>query len=173
VARSARKYGSSSASNLRGPDLPLLGRKSEEQKALDAHSKAARVKQKEAQKQAEQAEKERRAFDQSPAGQARKAFERGDQVFQYSIDVMNQQAIVHSMASLAPTGAKTKSRSSDPTGVLNSVCDEGWELVNGSFVFLEEGETSRKQALSSKVQTAVKGTVMGYYLFKRNEANKS
>jgi len=76
------------------------------------------------------------------------------------------------MASFAPTGVKTKTRSNDPTGVLNSVCDEGWELVNGSFVFLEEGETSRKQALSSKVQSSVKGTVIGYYLFKRNQANK-
>jgi hypothetical protein len=152
--------------------VPLLGKKSEEQKALDAEAKADRARDKEAQRQAEQAEKERQAFNQSPAGQARIAFERGDHVFQYSIDVMNQQSIVHSMASFAPTGVKTKTRSNDPTGVLNSVCDEGWELVNGSFVFLEEGETSRKQALSSKVQSSVKGTVIGYYLFKRNQANK-
>jgi hypothetical protein len=153
--------------------VPLLGRKSDEQRALDEHAKAARAKEKEAQRQAGQEEKERRVFDQSPAGQARLAFERGDQVFQYSIDVMNQQAIVRTMANPGGPSATTKARTNDPTGVLNSVCDEGWDLVNGSFVFLEEGETSRKQALSSKVQTAVKGTVMGYYLFKRNVANKS
>jgi hypothetical protein len=149
--------------------MALLTRKTEDEKALHVAAKAQRAREKENQKRAEEAEKERKAFNQSPAGQARMAFERGDHVFQYSLDVMNQQAIVHSMASLAPTGATTKARSSDPTGVLNSVCDEGWELVTGSFVFVEQGETSRKQALSSKVQVAVKGSVIGYYLFKRSE----
>src|SRR4051812_43660087 len=152
--------------------MALLGKKTDEQRALDAEVNAQRAREKEDQDRAKQAEKERQAFEESPAGQARLAFERVDHVFQYSIDVMNQQAIVKTMASLGGPSATTKARSSDPTGVLNSVCDEGWELVNGSCVFVEEGETSRKQALSSKVQVAVKGTVMGYYLFKRNEANK-
>jgi hypothetical protein len=43
-----------------------------------------------AQKDTERAEKEQRAFLRSPVGAARIAFERGDLVFQYSIDVMNQ-----------------------------------------------------------------------------------
>jgi hypothetical protein len=160
--------------------MALLSKKTDEQKALDVEGKTQRSREKEERRLAglaerersalaEQAEREQKAFNESAAGQARMAVERGDHVFQYSIDVMNQQAIVHSMASLAPTGAKTKARTNDPTGVLNSVCDEGWELVTGSFVFVEQGETSRKQALSSKVQVAVKGTVIGYYLFKRSE----
>ena len=55
---------------------------------------------------------------------------------------------------------------------LNAVCAEGWELVNGSFVFVETGQSSRSKALSSGQQVAVSGAVVGYYLFKRNEANK-
>jgi hypothetical protein len=126
----------------------------------------------EARKREEEAERVRAAFAATPAGRARAAFKEGDQVFQYSIDVMDQRAIVHSLASLAPTGVKTKTRSTDPTGVLNTVADEGWELVNGSFVFLETGETSRKQLMSSKVQASIAGTVMGFYLFKRCETNR-
>jgi hypothetical protein len=152
--------------------MAFIQKKTPEERARKAAIKEQGQREAAARREAERREKERQAFERTPAGQARAAFERGDHVFQYSIDVMNQQSIVHSMASLAPTGVKTKTRSKDPTGVLNSVCDEGWELVNGSFVFLEEGETSRKQALSSKVQSSVKGTVVGYYLFRRCEANK-
>jgi hypothetical protein len=52
------------------------------------------------------------------------------------------------------------------------VCHEGWELVNGSFVFLELGSESRDKFLASGQQVAVKGTVEGYYLVKRCETNK-
>ena len=44
------------------------------------------------------------------------------------------------------------------------------ELVNGSFVFVEEGQQSRDKFMSSGQNVAVKGTTFGYYLFKRNEA---
>jgi hypothetical protein len=151
--------------------MALMQKKTPEQRAVKAAAKEQDARRAAVQKEADRLQQLRKEFLASPAGQAQLAFERGDQVFQYSIDVMNQQAIVRTMASLAGPSATTKARTNDPTGVLNSVCDEGWELVTGSFVFVEEGETSRKQALSSKVQVAVKGTVIGYYLFKRNETN--
>ena len=67
-------------------------------------------------------EKQRQAFLNSPAGKAREAFERGDAVFQYSIDVHETKATVVAMA-----GAYTSSKeTNDPTDVLNSVCHEGW-----------------------------------------------
>jgi hypothetical protein len=44
--------------------------------------------------------------------------------------------------------------------------------VNGSFVFLELGSESRDKFLASGQQVAVKGSVLGYYLFKRCDANK-
>jgi hypothetical protein len=130
--------------------------------------KEARARQAAAERDARRLEKLRRAFYASPAGNARSAFENGDQVFQYEIDVRQTATVVVPMrrAYARPQGA------TDPTAILNSVCHEGWELVNGSFVFLETGSESRDKFLASGQQIAVKGSVIGYYLFKRCEANK-
>jgi hypothetical protein len=83
------------------------------------------------------------------------------------MDVMTQQAIV-----VAMVGSNTSKRTTDPVEVLNSVCREGWELVNGSFVFVEEGQQSRDKFMSSGQNVAIKGATVGYYLFRRCEANR-
>jgi hypothetical protein len=57
---------------------------------------------------------------------------------------MNQSAIIVPMI-----GSATARRTSDPVAILNSVCHEGWELVSGSFVFLELGQQSRDKFMSS------------------------
>ena len=119
------------------------------------------------QKRRDQIEKARKAFFASPAGQAQVAYERGDQIFQYSHSVMSQQAIVVKMV-----GAKTAAATTDPVDILNSVCHEGWDLVNGSFVFIEQGQESRDKFMSSGQNVAIKGAVVGYYLFRRAEANR-
>jgi len=69
-------------------------------------------------------------------------------------------------------GANTTKKTTDPTEILNSVCNEGWELVNGSFVFVEEGQQSRDKFASSGQNVATKGSTVGYYLFRRCEANR-
>jgi hypothetical protein len=148
--------------------VPLIGRKSEEEKAAQATRKEQERATAAEKKRLEDIEKERQAFFSSPAGQARLAYERGDHVFQYSFDVMNQQAII-----VAMVGSTTAKRTNDPVAVLNSVCHEGWELVNGSFVFVEEGAQSRDKFMSSGQNVAIKGTTVGYYLFKRCEANRT
>lgn len=112
-------------------------------------------------------EDQRQAFSASPMGRARRAFERGDSVFQVAIDVMNQQAII-----VAMVGSNTLQRTSDPTDILNSVCREGWELVNGSFVFVERGQQSRDKFMASGQNVAIKGMTVGYYLFRRCETAK-
>ena len=136
-------------------------RASPEEKEAQAREKGLRERQK-------AIEKMRADFYASPAGHAREAFDRGDSVFQYSIDVHRTQAIVLPMIG-AYTGPKT---TTDPSDILNSVCNEGWELVNGSFVFLELGSESRDKFMASGQQIAVKGSIIGYYLFKRCETNK-
>lgn len=110
-----------------------------------------------AQKRAAQRDKMRKAFFATPAGKARLAFDCEDHVFQCSIDVTNQQAIV-----VAVTGADTWQQTSDPTQILNSVCNEGWELLNGSFVY---------KPMSSN-QNVAKGATVGHYLFRRCDANR-
>lgn len=98
----------------------------------------------------------------SPVERAQAAFEHGDQLFQCAIDVMNQQAVI-----VAMIGSATNKTSTDPSDILNAVCGQGWELVNGSFVFVTEGEQSRDKFLASGQNVAVKGRTVGYYLFRR------
>ncbi|MGI8434309.1 MAG: hypothetical protein ACR2LE_06180 [Nocardioidaceae bacterium] len=121
---------------------------------------------KQAKKEQRRQELAQKFFMSSPAGQARSAYDRGDLVFQYDQDVINQKAIIAAMM-----GSTTTKRVHDSVTILNSVCHEGWELVNGSFVFVEEGQESRDKFMSSGQNVAIKGRVVGYYLFKRSEAN--
>jgi hypothetical protein len=144
-----------------------LLKKTPEEAAEAESRKQAEQAAKENRKLAEQAAKEREAFLRSPAGQARAAFERGDLVFQYSMDVMSQDAII-----VAMIGSTTAKRTKDPVDVLNSVCREGWELLNGSFVFVEQGQQSRDKFMSSGQNVAIKGSTVGYYLFRRADANR-
>jgi hypothetical protein len=117
--------------------------------------------------------KQQQALDQawqsfwaSPAGRARAAYQAGDHIFQYSIDVMNQQAII-----VAMVGSRTSHKTVDPTAVLNAVCRQGWELSTGDFPFVMTGQQSRDKFMSSGQNVAVAGTVLGYYLFRRCEVN--
>jgi hypothetical protein len=159
--------------------LALLGRgQTEEQKAAKAadkaqqkdladRQKALKVDQERIQKELTARDQQRTSFSTSPAGRARAAFAQGDRLFQFVIDVKETQAVVIPMGP-----AKTATTTSDPVAILNSVCDEGWDLVNGSFVFHELGSESRDKFLASGQHVAVRGTVIGYYLFRRDEANR-
>ena len=136
--------------------MALFKAKSPEQEAADQAAKAER-----------KAAAERDAFLRGPAGLAHAAFERGDQVFQYSHDVMSQEAVIVSMV-----GSRTSKKTADPSEILNAVCDQGWELVNGSFVFVAEGEQSRDKFMSSGQNVAVKGRTVGFYLFRHSPQNR-
>jgi hypothetical protein len=158
--------------------MPLRRAQSEEEKAAKLAQKEAERDAKTRQKvaledqarlrrEAEQRERDRQGFFASPAGQARAAFDRGDHLFQFFMDVKDTKPIVIPMS-----GATTTTTTADPVAILNSVCNEGWELVNGSFVFHELGSESRDKFLASGQNVAVRGTIIGYYLFKRCDANK-
>ena len=91
-----------------------------EQQAAQQERKAEQQAAKQAQKQSEAFDKAWNGFWASPAGQARRAFEAGDHVFQYAIDVMNQDAII-----VAMIGSTTRKRQADPTAVVNAVMSRG------------------------------------------------
>jgi hypothetical protein len=146
--------------------VALINRKSPEEKAQQQAEKERRQREADAEKERKQIERERQAFFSTPAGQARTAYDDGDRVFQCAFDVMSQSAVV-----VAMMGSTTTKKTSDPTAILNSVCREGWELLTGSFVFVHEGSQSRDKLMSSGQNVAVKGTTMGYYLFRRCEGN--
>jgi hypothetical protein len=147
--------------------VALLQRKTDEDRAAEGAVKEQQRREAAARKRLEQIEKAKQAFFRTPAGRARVAFDNGDHVFQYAINVMNQEAII-----VAMVGSRTAQKTSDPVAILNSVCHEGWELVNGSFVFVEQGQQSRDKFMASGQNVAIKGMTVGYYLFKRCEANR-
>jgi hypothetical protein len=89
----------------------------------------------------------RRAFYATPPGQARAAFHRGDDAFQYVLDV----------------------QSADPNAVLNAICREGWELISGSFVALR---TMPSATAPFSTNGVTRTRAAGCYLFRRSEANR-
>jgi hypothetical protein len=91
----------------------------------------------------------RSAFRRTPPGRARVAFQRGDEVFQYALDV----------------------QSLDPNPALNAICREGWELVTGSFVSVMEGLRS-EQAVFLGEPGVFRSRMAGYYLFRRCESKR-
>jgi hypothetical protein len=97
-----------------------------------------------------------RGFWESPPGVARRAFKNGDHVFQYSLDVLDQAAIMTAMV-----GSSTRIVRLDPSAVLDAVCREGWELVDGSFAVAraEDGFSTGDKLL-------------GHYLLRRCEENR-
>lgn len=132
-------------------------------KLRDPGKKAARDAERQERARAQQAA----AFWASPAGRARQAFERGDALFQFELDVRDAQTFTIPMFK---TGAITRGR--DASDVLNSIAREGWSLVNGSFVFHETGSESRDKFMASGQHIAVRGTVVGYYLFRRDPSTR-
>jgi hypothetical protein len=144
----------------------MLTRKTAEQKEATRRQKDAAKADAARAKDAKERKRLQLGFFATPVGQARTAFEEGDDLFQASLDAMSQEAII-----VAMVGSATKKKASDPTAILNAICRGGWELMNGSFVFVEEGQQSRDNFMSSGQNVATKGRTAGYYLFKRCEAN--
>jgi hypothetical protein len=138
--------------------VPVMGlfNKSEEEQQAAAIAKAAK-----------QTEREAAAFQASPVGQARTAFEQGDRLFQVDFEVMEQSAEI-----VAMMGSFNAKKANTPTVVLNAIVSEGWELITGSFVFVVQGEQSRDKFMSSGQNVAVKGATVGYYLFRRAELER-
>jgi hypothetical protein len=79
-----------------------------------APKRVAKKAAKDADKAAQQQERDQARFRASPVGQAASAYERGFRVFQTSLDL-------------------TRMARNDPSEVLNAICEQGWELINGSY----------------------------------------
>ncbi|MCM2391410.1 hypothetical protein [Streptomyces albipurpureus] len=132
--------------------MSLISKKSPEQLAQAAAEKERKRREAQELEYAAEGKRAWQAFMSTPVGLARQSFERGDQVFQCSISASGLRTVI-----IAIAGNVTQS-ASDPVVILNSVCREGWELVNGSFLVSDEG-------------AALRGDTVGYYLFRRCEAN--
>ena len=135
--------------------MALFRSESEEEKAARAAEKAAK-----------QRRREEEAFQRSPAGQARTSYQRGDVYFQVSFDLEDVKALVVAMAD-----AYTTRNARDVSDIINSIAAEGWSLHTFSTAFINEGEVSRDRFLSSGQQVAVRGRLVGTYVFAKRDAH--
>lgn len=132
----------------------------------------------EEEKAAEQAEEQRRAADAlrrreeaarqkqadehaaSPLGQAEAAAAAGAVFFQTQIEVSR-------LDGNASFGAATASiQHNARPDVLGQIEALGWRLENVGYVFVETGTTSSARVMMSGEATAVRGVVLGIYLFR-------
>ena len=107
--------------------------------------------------------------------EARRAFERGDGWFEAEIERRSAGSMTPGSFPMdlgMPPLAKTKI---DHPGVprsarsdlLSRIEDEGWSLHTAQYVYVQLGEESREKWFSSNQQVAIKGQIVGVYLFRR------
>lgn len=102
------------------------------------------------------------AFLASPPGQARTSYQRGDHLFQVTFDMENIQSHV-----VAMSNAYTTRQPRDVSEIVNAIAAEGWNFHTLSTTFVNEGEESRDRFLASGQHTAVRGRIVGTYVFTR------
>jgi hypothetical protein len=119
--------------------LPPLSKEKREQRSREREHLKQRLWQ----------ESERQAFFQTPAGRARMAYERGQHLFQYELEIDRVEPTVIP----GPLGGPPRV-TEDAVDILNSVVVEGWKLVDGKFFYVEP-----------------RGLV-GCYLFKRSKKRR-
>ena len=134
----------------RAPRPPLISRIPALQlPPLSKEKREQRSREREHLKQRLWMEAERQAFFQSPAGRARLAFERGQHLFQYELEIDQVAPTVIP----GPLGTSPRT-AEDAVDILNSVVVEGWKLVDGKFFYVEP-----------------RGLI-GCYLFKRSKKRR-
>jgi hypothetical protein len=116
-----------------------------------------------------EAERARKAFEESPAGRARSAFEQGDGFFEIELDMRSTGSLNShggSGVDIRRGVGESRSRRMD---ALSQIEGEGWSFVQSSYVFVQTGEDSRDKFMASGQRTAIKGKIVGVYLFRRVE----
>jgi hypothetical protein len=134
--------------------------KSDEEKAAELVEQQRRAAD-EAQRRAEAVrQKQAEEYAASPVGQAEAAATSGAAFFQAQIEVSRLDG---SASFGAATGSIQHSARPDLLGQIEAF---GWRLENVGYVFVETGTTSTGRVMMSGEATAVRGVVLGIYLFR-------
>ena len=134
--------------------------KSEEDRAREADE---RLRAEQSARAAQRDEAARRAWQQSPQGQATVAYASGDRFFELQLEVGVQQR----EAMWGSRDYESAERTMSSAGVLAAIEDIGWTLEHVGYVFKMTGQSSSEKWLTSGSQTAVSGITVGIYLFRR------
>lgn len=113
--------------------------------------------------------------------QARLAFERGDGWFETEIDQRssgNLNPYGNTGQDLGmPSTVRMKLDQPDVplsprSDLLSRIEDVGWKLRTAQYLYVQLGEESRDKWLSSGQRVAIKGKIVGMYLFERTVASR-
>ncbi len=134
--------------------------KSEDEKAAEQAEQQRRAAE-EAQRRAEAALQQQAAeYAASPIGQAEAAAAAGAVFFQTQLEVSR----LDGNASFGAANASM--RHNARPDLLGQIEAFGWRLENVGYVFVETGTTSTARVMMSGEATAVRGVVLGIYLFR-------
>jgi hypothetical protein len=117
-------------------------------------------------KAAKAAAEEEARFWASPQGQARKAYQEGRRWVQIVAPVSETRISTGGVV-MGLTSAEAKLRTTDQTGVIESIEGEGWKLEHAGWVFQPTATASRDKLMSSGQTEQIAGKIMGIYLFRR------
>jgi hypothetical protein len=131
-----------------------------------AQREAAKA-QKEASRAAEETRKRQLAFQNSPQGRARAAWQTGAGLFQVSLPVATTQRTAAGVFSGDKAGIRR--RTHEHTSTLDVIEAEGWRLEHASYVFEQTGSVSRDKMFSSGQTASVTGQIIGIYIFRARE----
>lgn len=130
--------------------------------------------------EAQQAQKqqmlEAQRFAETPAGQARAAYANGAGWFEIEMDIRQTGGLnsYGGTGSDSPVqfGSLSLGGKPAPRGDHISVIEaEGWDLHTAAYVYMQTGEDSRDKWTESGQRTAIRGKIVGMYLFKRRAAD--
>jgi hypothetical protein len=136
----------------------------EERKHQKQLEKEAKEHQKQVEKEAKERHKEQEAFEKTPQGQARVAFEAGSELFQIDLPLSEtKRGLSYFSGQHTDFSRKRHAHGS----VLDAIESEGWRLEHGDYVWEQTGFVSRDKFLQSGQTGGVTGRIIGIYIFRR------
>lgn len=122
-------------------------------------------------RQAKELAREKEAYQNgtSPTGAAHQAYERGDGYLELELDFRatgSSSVYTRNLDGSGLLGGAVTSRGND---LLSQIEAEGWTLTHVDYVYVPISEDSRDIFLRSGQQTAIRGKIVGAYLFKRKD----
>jgi hypothetical protein len=111
-------------------------------------------------------EKEAEKFAKSPVGMARAARKAGSRIFQIALEMNITRAgvVLYKVEALFNIPTET-----EHALVLGAIEAEGWQLEHADYVFRATGSESRDKHLFGGEKANVFGTMLGIYIFRRDE----